>query len=285
MPAGLPAGSAQPKAEHGVVRLECHDIPAFETEDYMPPQGQLKQRVLFTYSSESFESDPDKFWKQYGKKENEAVESFIGKSKPMQQAVGEIVAAGDTPEVKARKIYARAQKLRNTSYERENTAQENKRQKEIKNVEDIWREQRGDGTTITWLYLALARAAGLEASPVMVSTRSEYFFNPGIMDASTLNANVVLLKLGWARMFIAIPVQSLPLLACCPGRKPECAAARLIKDGGTWITTTLPDASESLLNRVSKIECAGRWFAGRPCYGDLNGPGGALLAHRAAGKR
>ena len=85
---GLPPGTVPP-AEGGdhVVRLEASNIPAFQTEDFMPPENEMKSRVDFTYSEDQFEADPAVFWKRTGKKLNEQLESFIGKRKAMEQAV------------------------------------------------------------------------------------------------------------------------------------------------------------------------------------------------------
>jgi len=88
----------------------------------------------------------------------------------MEQAVQQTVGAGDSPETRLQKIYARVQQLRNTSYEKEKTEQEQKRdkEKEVTNVEEVWKRGYGTGRQITWLFLGMARAAGLEASPVLV---------------------------------------------------------------------------------------------------------------------
>src|SRR5438270_833298 len=194
----LPAGVDQPKqgADH-VIRLEVKDIPAFRTEDYMPPENELKSRVDFTYSDEAFEKDPAVFWKKRGKKLNDAVESFIGKRKAMEQAVGQIISPSDSQEVKLQKIYARVQQIRNTSYEVRKTEQERKRDKEkdASNVEELWKKGYGNGGQLTWLFLALTRAAGFESYGVFASDRRNYFFNPNVMDASNLDANVVLVRL------------------------------------------------------------------------------------------
>src|SRR6202166_1311870 len=101
---GLPPGVA-PKNERGLVHLKSNNIAAFQTEDYMPPQNELKARVDFVYSEDS-EMQADKFWKKEAKKANGEVESFIGKRKAMEQAVAQIVSPSDTPEVKLQKIYA-----------------------------------------------------------------------------------------------------------------------------------------------------------------------------------
>ena len=174
-PNGLPAGAAPPVEGTGVnplVHMEANNIPAFQVEDDMPPEESMKFRVDFNYSEGQIEKDADKFWKREGKKQNDRVESFIGKKKAMEEAVGTIVAAGDTPEVKLQKIYARVQKLRNTSYEVEKTEQEQKRAKErgAGSAEEVWKRGYGGQDQITLLFLGLARAAGLEASAARIAT-------------------------------------------------------------------------------------------------------------------
>src|SRR5947209_6074930 len=92
----LPPGTSAPKeAPNHVINLEASNVPAFQTEDYMPPENELKSRVDFIYSDETFERDADKFWKKFGKKRNDQLEGFIGKRKAMEQAVGQIISASD----------------------------------------------------------------------------------------------------------------------------------------------------------------------------------------------
>jgi hypothetical protein len=99
----LPAGSTQPtEAPNGVVRMEVNNVPAFQSEDYMPPANELKSRVDFTYS-EDMETDSAKFWKNYGKKLNSHVESFTNKRKAMEQAVAQIVSPNDAGGAKLQK--------------------------------------------------------------------------------------------------------------------------------------------------------------------------------------
>ncbi len=143
----LPPGTSAPKEDpQHVVRMDTSNIPAFQTEDFMPPENELKSRVDFTYSEDAFETDTDKFWKKVGKKLNSRTEGFVDKRKAMEQAVAQIVSPTDPPEVKAQKIYARVQQLRNTTFEVHKTEQEEKRDKEKDptNVEDVWRRGYGE---------------------------------------------------------------------------------------------------------------------------------------------
>jgi Domain of Unknown Function with PDB structure (DUF3857) len=252
----LPAGATPPaEAPNHVVNLEASDIPAFQTEDYMPPENEMKSRVDFIYSEDTFEKDPDKYWKKVGKKRNDQLESFIGKRKAMDQAVAEIVSSGDSPEVKLQKIYSRVQQIRNTSYEVEKTEQEQKRNKEKDptNVETIWKKQYGNGAELTWLFLALARAAGFEASGMWLADRSNYFFVTQSMDGRRLDANVVVVKLNGKDVFLD-PGAAFTPFGMLPWIETAVKGLKLDKDGGTWLETALPAASDSEIQRKAQLK-------------------------------
>lgn len=252
---GLPPGTEPPKEgpDH-VVRLQVQNVPAFQTEDYMPPANELKSRVDFTYSEDFAEKDPNQFWKKRGKKLNGAVESFVGKRGAMESAVAQIVSPNDSPEVKLQKIYARVQQFRNTSYEVEKTEQQQKREKEkeANNVEDVWKRGYGSGGQLTWLFLGLVRAAGFEAYPVMVSDRRNYFFNPALMDAFKLDANVVLVKVNGKDMYFD-PGAAFTPFGMLEWSETGVRGLRLDKDGGTWVQTTLPESNDSRIERKAAL--------------------------------
>ncbi len=252
----LPKEGTEPKeAPDHVIRLEAHNIPAFQAEDYMPPENDLKSRVDFIYSDEIFEPDAAKYWKHVGKKLNDRVEGFVGKRKAMEEAVAQIVSPNDAPEVKLRKIYDRVQQSRNTSYELRKTEQEQKRvkEKEPVNVEEVWKRGYATGFDLTWLFLGLVRAAGFEAYGVYVSDRNNYFFSPSMMDKTRLDANVVLVKVNGKDLYFdpGAPFTPFGLLIW-----PETGVAglRLDKDGGTWIQSTLPRSSESRTERKASLK-------------------------------
>lgn len=252
---GLPPGALPKEGSDHIVRMEARDIPAFQTEDYMPPPEELKSRVDFIYEEGIGGLDPDSFWKKFGKTRNGQLESFIGKRKAMEQAVAQIVSLTDSQDVKLRKIYDRVQQIRNKSYEVQKTEQEQKRAKEkpVENVEEVWKRGYGDGMQLTWLFLGLARAAGFEAYGCWVSGRGQYFFNKGTMQSSKLNANVVLVKLNGKDIYLD-PGAAFTPFGLLTWYETGVAGLRLDKDGGTWIQTTLPQASESRIERVGKLK-------------------------------
>jgi hypothetical protein len=253
----LPPGSEPKEGPDHIVRMEANNIPAFQTEDFMPPENEMKSRVDFIYTQELPEKDAQSFWKKVGKQRNTQLETFIGKRKAMEEAVAGIVSPTDPPEAKLRKIYARVQSIRNTSYEVHKTEQEEKRAKEkvAANVEDIWKRGYGDGVQLTWLYLALVRAAGFDAYGVWVSDRRNYFFTPITMQSGKLDANVVQVKLDDKDLYFdpGAPFTPYGLLTWT---ETGVAGLRLDKDGGSWIRTTLPASSESRMERQAKLKLA-----------------------------
>lgn len=253
-PAGLPEGTNPPQDDHNMIHLEAQNIPAFQIEDYMPPQNEMKYRVDFRYER-SFEKDPDRFWKEEAKRRYHGIDLFIDKRKAMEQAVAQTVSPGDTPEQKLQKIYARCQKIRNTSYEHEKTRQEADREKvkSIENVEDIWKRGYGANLGINWLFLTLARAAGFDAGPVFISTRDTHFFQPKLMNADDLNIGIVIVKLNGKEVYFDPGVAFAPY-SVLPWEETDASGMLIDKEGGTWITTTALDPTTSGIQRDAELQ-------------------------------
>src|SRR5690349_4181959 len=258
-PNGLPQGTAPPQkqtdARGDFIRMEARDIHAFQVEDDMPTENAIKFTVDFIYSDGDVEREPEKYWKKRGKRLYDQAESFVGKRKAMEQAVSQIVSPNDSPETKLQKIYARVQQLRNTSFEREKTEQEQKRdkEKESNNVEDLWKRGYGNGYQITWLFLGLARAAGFDASPVMISTRDDHFLRKNLMNGRDLRTNVVVVKLDGKDKYFD-PGYIFTPFGLLPWFETDTPGLKLDKDGGTWVMTSLPDSSDSQIVRKADLK-------------------------------
>jgi hypothetical protein len=258
-PNGLPEGTKPPvkesRANRNFIHMEAANIPAFVVEDDMPPEAAMKFRVDFTYVDGTLETDAEKFWKKQGKKWNDYVEGFVNKKKAMEQAVAETVSASDSPEVKLQKIYARAQKIRNSSYAVEKTEQEQKRAQEkvAGNVEDVWKRGYAYGDDITLLFLGMARAAGADASAVRISTRDDHFFLKGLMNARDLRTYVVLVKLNGKDMYFD-PGTAFTPYGLLPWSETSTQGLKLDKDGGSWVTTSLPVSNDSQIKRKAELK-------------------------------
>jgi len=131
------------------------------------------------------------------KKWTSRVETITGSGRDACRACQGQEQPGDlVSEVKLRKIYERTQRScaihrSNGGNRRRKRSARNSRAPERIDVEHGY----ADGNQIAWLFLALARAAGIPADPVIVSTRDVHFFNANVMNPNDLNSNVVVATL------------------------------------------------------------------------------------------
>ena len=251
-PAGLPAGTDPPKqGPDGIIRMTSVDVPAFHTEDFMPPANELKYRVSFIYNADGFDENPDHFWKKFGKKQFDETEKFMDKRKAMEQAVSEIISPSDSPDTKLRKIYTRCQGLTNISYVPSSERVKFEKIKE-NNVEDVWKNRAGYGRDINLLFLALVRGAGFEAYYVRLAGRGEYFFNQKRMNIGELSADSVLVKSGGQDLYLD-PATKFAPFGELPWQETGVSGLRLDKEGGKWINTVVPDSATCKITRTADL--------------------------------
>jgi hypothetical protein len=255
-PLGLPPDTKPPEKERGLIRLETRNVPAFVTEEFMPPEDVMKYRVEFIYEDEqSDQREPAEYWKAFGKRSNNKVQRFIKADRELEQEVARLVQPGDSVETKARKLYARAQQIRNLSFERQATEQETDREKLADNqdAQDVLKHGYANADEVTWFFYGLLRAAKIDASMVLVATRDDNFFNPGLMNSGELNTCVVLLALDNKEMFLDPGMPFMPF-AYLPWSETGVKGLRLGTDGGQWVTTTLPPPTESRVERKAAVK-------------------------------
>jgi len=159
-----------------IVQLNVENVPALPDEKFMPPARSFEYRVNFYRSADVAESD---FWKDSGHEWEKARERFIGSPSDVAAALKSIVSPGDSDDVKLHKIYAQMMLLDNTTFSRRHSESEDKAAGlgEVKTVQDIWARKRGNDDQITWLFIALARAAGFTAYPMRVTSRDKNTFS------------------------------------------------------------------------------------------------------------
>jgi len=175
----------------------------------------------------------------------------------MEHAVSQIVSPGDSPELKAQKIFDRVQKLRNLTWEHKKTEQEYRRDKLKDNltVQDVWGHGYGEIDDLNWLFLALVRAGGLEAYPVWASDRSYYFFQSSQRNERKLLHPIVMLRMNGQSVFCDPGTPFIPF-ATLPWYETAVPGLRLGKDGGEWITTPLSPSANSRTVRSATLNLA-----------------------------
>jgi uncharacterized protein DUF3857 len=183
----------------GTVRMEVSNIAAIEEEDRMPPESYLNSRVHFYYVV-GFVGD---YWRTMSNARARLEEKFIEKTKYLERAAVEIAPTSDPPETRLRKLYARVEQVRYLTYEPSRTEKEEKRERlpENKSADDILRHNYGSGNEINFLFAALARSAGFEAWIVQVVDRASAVFEPTVLDASQLDAMIVMVRLNGETLY------------------------------------------------------------------------------------
>ena len=170
----------------GRYSFDITDVPPVPKDDWMPPLNSLNWRVEFYYSSSYSQKD---FWQSAGKRWAKEAEHFANPSAGLQRAASELVAPTDDEAHKARKLYDAVMKLENTSFTREKSKAERKAEKlkEAKDAEMVWNQKSGSANELALLYVALARAAGLQAFPMEVVNRDRALFDPSYLSTYQLD--------------------------------------------------------------------------------------------------
>src|SRR5205807_6475624 len=75
----------KPKLKGTTVELSMENVPAFESEEYMPPEDNYKSEVLFFYLDREA-STADKFWQNTGKTWHTNAERILGNHKEVKEA-------------------------------------------------------------------------------------------------------------------------------------------------------------------------------------------------------
>jgi hypothetical protein len=175
------------------ITIDLTDVPPVPDDDWMPPLNTIRERVEFYYT---YAHSGDEFWQSECTFWAKAMEGFANPSGKLKSAVAGMISPGDTDEQKARKIYAVVTKLENTMFTREKSKRELKKEKlkEIRKTEDVWKDQSGTPNQIALLYVALARAGGLNAWPMWISRRDERFFDARYFYIDQLTDFIVVLE-------------------------------------------------------------------------------------------
>jgi hypothetical protein len=166
----------------GSYTLDITDIPALPDDDWMPPLNTFKWRVSFFRSDFSSSAA---FWDEASKNWSTVVREVVTPTNGLKKIASGIIAPGDTETQRAQKIYAAVMKIENTDFTREKTKAERKKEKikEIKTVEDVWKQEYGSADEIALLYVALSRAAGLNVDPMKVVDRSQALFDESYLSS------------------------------------------------------------------------------------------------------
>lgn len=254
---GLPAGIVTVKQPDGSYAIDVHDVAALQKEAYMPPVRSLEVRVDFYYAEPNIPEDetPEHFWNRTGKVWSDQIDRFVNKKETLDKDLTHTVGNADAPEVKLRKIYARVQKIRNlsTGEVKSETERKQRQLEPNNNVEDVLKHGYASGREVNYAFVALARAAGLSASEVLVANRGKVFFLPEKMDPSQLSADIVWVHAGTQDYYLD-PASSAFPFGILPWFETDTRGVRCSKTGGEVVTIPPLPSSQATITRTVELE-------------------------------
>jgi hypothetical protein len=191
--AHLPAGAQVQPSPKRDFALDIQDVPPLAHESDAPPAQSMAYRVRFYYTPYL---SADVYWADEGKRWAKMIDRAAEPTADLKAAAAQITAGAATDDEKARKLYDAVQALNNTAF----SSSESERMqsgilRDVRPAQQVWSAKNGSRNEIATLYLALARAAGLQAGAMSVADRSRRVFDPGYLSFSQLTVNLVVLHI------------------------------------------------------------------------------------------
>lgn len=256
-PRGLPPGTAPiAKGRGGVLTLETRNVPAFEEEEFSPPNEEIQYRLDFIYSWDWDRpaKDPEKFWRRYAEEQAAQTGGFLQGSGALKSVVEQLAPASEPAETRLRKLYEACARLRNKSYEPARSDEEVDREDEASpySVRDVWKRQYGWAGQINLLFMAMAQQAGFDVAEVWVADRWETFFDPNQMDPGPLDMRLIHVKVDGKEYFLSPGTRFLPF-GSLPWTRTAQPGLRIQNRRFAWVTIPLQQPEESRSRRIAKL--------------------------------
>jgi hypothetical protein len=208
--ARLPPGArvqVSPKPDY---TLEIQDVPAFSHEDDALPELGRRYAVSFYYTPYLA---ADVYWNDEGKRWAKGIDRAAEPTPELKATATQIISGAASDAERAMKLYEAVQALDNTTFSRERSASERAQlglRREVRNAQQVWTEKGGTRNEIAMLYLALARAAGLQANAMVVADRNIRIFDPGYLSLDQLTINLVVLRINGSDVYVDPGEKMLP---------------------------------------------------------------------------
>jgi hypothetical protein len=195
----LPAGKSLTADAMGNYVLDLTNVPPIPLEPWAPPLNAQTYSVDFFYT---YTPDVKEYWQKQMGYWNKALNGYIEKTSAIESAVKETVSPSDSPLDKAKKLYALVQKIENIDSNPEGAPLTGSEFIPRGKVETVLLSKKGSSNEIAFLYLALARAAGISARPVRIASRSLRTFSAQYMDNVQLDTTLICLTIDEKEIYV-----------------------------------------------------------------------------------
>jgi hypothetical protein len=186
------------KDKEGFYTTSMHNVPAFREEPGMPPEYAVRPWMLVFYSATKSATDPDQFWREYGRGVAASYKSLFKVNDDIRKTAAEAVGDAQEPDKKLERLFdfVRAHVKRYTDDAAGLTPEQLKKVKENKSPADTLKRGLGDSKDIDLLFGALASAAGFDVRIACTSDREDTFFDRSFTDDYFINPSSVAVRVG-----------------------------------------------------------------------------------------
>jgi hypothetical protein len=246
----LPPGRSLKPDALGHWGMDLTDVPPIPREMYAPPLQDQVFKIHFYYSP-SFAAK--EYWQNVMQLWNKEVHQFTTSSGAIKQAADEAVAPADSPLDRAKKLYALAQKLENTDYSGTSGVRFFSGSMPSGSVDTVLQNKSGNSNQIALLYLALARAEGLNARPERIASRNHRMFSTDYLNDDQLDGLVIALTIDGKDIVVdpgakMAPFQTLAWTHAGAGGVAIGADGKIES-----VVTPLPPNTDNTVVRVGKL--------------------------------
>lgn len=242
------------KDKGGYHKAELTNVPSIKTEDYMPPEDEVRSWLLPYYAD--LKEDSMDFWARAGGYIARAfdIKDTLKPGKEMKAAAATIAAGATTPDEQMAKIYEFCKtKIKNITYDTTMTEEQKDEIKPSKSTMDTYKKLQGTDDDINELFASLATSLGHETRLAFGGDRSEKFFNPRQAHASFIHFSSVAVKIN-GRWKYYDPGDRFATIGMLPWNEEDTSVLLLSSKDFTTTKTPLSDPQSSGLMRNGKFK-------------------------------
>jgi hypothetical protein len=168
----------------GYFPFEMRNIPAAREEPDQPPRLNCQSSIIVYYSFEK-QLAPKAYWEKQGADLHKRMLKETKPDKLVRTTLDGVLAPGDSEDTKLRKIYdfCRTKLVNRYNASAHFTREQREKFKPNETAADTLKTGHGSSEDINIVFVALARAAGLDARYANAGNRAFLLFNPSLTES------------------------------------------------------------------------------------------------------
>jgi hypothetical protein len=241
------------KDKNGFSRVTMTNVPAFKEEPSMLPEDDVRSWIYIYYAN-SARKAPTEYWKDINDFHYGHTKETFKANDEIKKITADLIAGAASDDDKLHRIFDWTKtNIRNLQYAPKVVDEDWKKASSSKSPGDTVKLKFGYGLQITYVFGALARAAGFDVREAFSGNRSEMIFDPRVPNASLmLGSFFAAVKIGekWEFFNPASYYAPYGLL----GWATEGQTAMITDDKGPiWVPLGLAAAEKSMEKRSGKF--------------------------------